>query len=88
MREIKGLAKTIRQLLSKTKYSIDYYQREYKWETKHVADLIQDFSVEFLENFEEGHERQDVADYGHYSWDRSLSAIKVVKNLSLMASNG
>ena len=66
MREIKGLAKTIRQLMSKTKYSIDYYQREYKWETKHVADLIQDFSVEFLENYEDSHERQDVADYGHY----------------------
>jgi uncharacterized protein with ParB-like and HNH nuclease domain len=66
MREIKGLAKTVRQLLSKTKYSIDYYQREYKWENKHVVDLIQDFSVEFLENFEESHERTEVAEYGHY----------------------
>ena len=31
MREIRGEAKTIRQLLSGTRYAIDYYQREYKW---------------------------------------------------------
>lgn len=66
MREIKGLAKTIRHLLSKTKYAIDYYQREFKWKTKHVVELIQDLSVEFLENYEESHERKDVAEYGHY----------------------
>lgn len=36
MREILGKAKTIRELLSGAKYSIDYYQREYRWQNKQV----------------------------------------------------
>ncbi len=66
MSEIKGLAKTVRQLLDNNKYAIDYYQREFKWETKHVVELIQDLTVEFLENYEESHQRKDVSEYGHY----------------------
>jgi hypothetical protein len=42
MREIHGDAKTIRELLSRTKYAIDYYQREYKWEDKQVHELVDD----------------------------------------------
>jgi hypothetical protein len=30
MQEIRGEFKTIRQLLSGTRYAVDYYQREYK----------------------------------------------------------
>lgn len=32
-RTIDGVAKTIAEVLEKKKYSIDYYQREYKWES-------------------------------------------------------
>jgi hypothetical protein len=32
--EILGRVKTIQQLLHNTKYSIDYYRREYKWKSK------------------------------------------------------
>jgi uncharacterized protein with ParB-like and HNH nuclease domain len=48
MREIRGDAKTIRQLLSGAKYAIDYYQREYRWEKKQVQELIDDLSDKFL----------------------------------------
>jgi uncharacterized protein with ParB-like and HNH nuclease domain len=65
-REIDGKGRTIRELLAGRKYSIDYYQREYKWQTKQVAELIDDLSSKFLESYETGHERSDVADYGHY----------------------
>lgn len=34
MKEILGKAKTIRELLGGTKYSIDYYQREYRWQPR------------------------------------------------------
>ena len=44
-REIDGKGRTIRELLAGRKYSIDYYQREYKWQQKQVADLI--FSQKF-----------------------------------------
>jgi len=65
-REVDGKGRTLRELLGGRKYSIDYYQREYKWQSKHVAELIEDLVGKFLESFEEGHERSAVAEYGHY----------------------
>jgi len=65
-REIDGKGRTVRELLTNRKYSIDYYQREYKWQQKQVAELIEDLSAKFLESHEEGSERSAVADYGHY----------------------
>jgi hypothetical protein len=66
MREIRGDAKTIRQLLGGAKYSIDYYQREYKWQTKHVTELLDDLTAKFLDSYDPGDERSEVANYGHY----------------------
>ena len=66
MREIDGKAKTIHQLLNNAKYSIDYYQREYKWGQKQVQELIDDLSQNFLDDYEVGHERSEVENYGHY----------------------
>ncbi len=40
MREIRGDAKSIRALLGGSKFAIDYYQREYRWETKQITELI------------------------------------------------
>ena len=53
-REIDGKGRTIRELLAGRKYSIDYYQREYKWQKKQVAELIDDLAAKFLESHEEG----------------------------------
>lgn len=65
-REVDGKGRTIRELLGGKKYSIDYYQREYKWQSKQVTELIDDLAGKFLESYEENHERSVVADYGHY----------------------
>lgn len=65
-REIDGKGRTIRELLAGRKYSIDYYQREYKWQQKQVAELIDDLAAKFVESHEEGNERSAVAEYGHY----------------------
>lgn len=65
-REIRGVSKTVRELLSGTKYSIDYYQRDYKWTTKQVQELIEDLVGRFEEDYDERHERPEVAKYGHY----------------------
>src|SRR5262249_9370252 len=46
--------------------SIDYYQREYKWQQKQVSELLEDLAAKFLESHEEGDDRSAVADYGHY----------------------
>jgi uncharacterized protein with ParB-like and HNH nuclease domain len=66
MKEILGDSKTICQLLKGNKYFIDYYQREYKWETKQIQELLQDLTGKFLYDFEPNHERQAVENYGHY----------------------
>jgi hypothetical protein len=65
-REIDGKGRTVRELLAGRKYSIDYYQREYKWQQKQVAELLDDLTAKFLESHEEDNERSAVADYGHY----------------------
>ena len=65
-REIDGKGKTVRELLAGRKYSIDYYQREYKWHSKQVTELIDDLAAKFLESYEPDHERDAVAAYGHY----------------------
>src|SRR5262249_36534042 len=65
-RAVDGKGRTIQELLAGHKYSIDYYQREYKWEHKQVAELIDDLTDKFLESHEAGNERSAVQDYGHY----------------------
>jgi hypothetical protein len=65
-REIDGKGRSVRELLAGRKYSIDFYQREYKWQKKQVSELLDDLAGKFLEYYEEGHERSAVADYGHY----------------------
>ena len=66
MRKIDGEARTIRELLSGAKYSIDYYQREYRWQTKQVAELMDDLISRFQEEYEPTHPREAVEGYGHY----------------------
>lgn len=66
MKEILGKAKTIRELLGGAKYSIDYYQREFRWQTKQMTELIDDLSAKFLESHEADDERGAVEHYGHY----------------------
>lgn len=65
-REIDGKGRTVRELLAGRKYSIDYYQREYKWQAKQVRELIDDLTGKFLESHESGNDRSAVAGYAHY----------------------
>lgn len=66
MREILGKAQTVRELLKGVKYSIDYYQREYKWHDKQIRELVDDLTGKFLEEYDPSHARNKVADYPHY----------------------
>ena len=54
------------KLLQGVKYSIDYYQREYRWEAKQVRDLLNDLVEMFLEGYEPGVSRAEVAEFPHY----------------------
>lgn len=66
MKKIEGSPKNLKQLLQNTKYSIHYYQREYMWQRKHIEELIDDLTSEFLEYYKTSDPRQAVVDYGAY----------------------
>ncbi len=42
MRKIDGTTKTIRELFTGVKYTINYYLREYQWQTMQIIKLIKD----------------------------------------------
>lgn len=66
MKKIEGSPKNLKQLLQNTKYSIHYYQREYMWQRKHIEELIDDLTSEFLKYYQPNDSRPAVADYGAY----------------------
>ena len=60
MKKIEGSPKNLKQLLQNTKYSIHYYQREYMWQRKHIEELIDDLTSEFLEYYKTDDPRQRI----------------------------
>lgn len=66
MQTILGDAKNIRKLLTGTKYAIDYYQREFRWQTKHISELIGDLIAAFEGSFDPDHDRRQVSKYNTY----------------------
>lgn len=68
MADIQVQRRSVRELLG-SKFTIDYYQREYRWEKKQIIELLDDL----CETFEESHgssgsnkDREDVKNYAHY----------------------
>lgn len=66
MTRIDSNAKTIRELLANTKYHLDYYQREYSWQTKQIIELLDDLSRNFLESYTENDTLANINSYTHY----------------------
>ncbi len=58
--------KSVRELLNGQKYAIDYYQREFLWQTKHIQELLEDLCSQFSLNYEPTHTRSEVESYSHY----------------------
>jgi hypothetical protein len=66
MNKIDAYPKTVRELLEKAKYRIDYYQREYKWKKENISALLEDLEGKFLLSYDEVHSRTKVQEYPHY----------------------
>lgn len=47
MSDITAKEKSVQSILSE-KYTVDFYQREYKWEEKHVVELVRDLVDAFI----------------------------------------
>ncbi|MEQ1750254.1 MAG: DUF262 domain-containing protein [Prosthecobacter sp.] len=58
--------KTVQDLLKDEKFSIDDYQREYKWDKKQIEELISDLTSKFLSHYQPGHETKAVSGYDNY----------------------
>jgi uncharacterized protein with ParB-like and HNH nuclease domain len=65
-RDIDGKGRTLWELFDNRRYAIDTYQREYKWQTKQLVELVDDLCGKFLEYYDSRQEREAVAAYGHY----------------------
>ena len=65
MKKIDAKPKTLEELLSQ-KYTIDYYQREYKWQTQQILELLEDLKERFIESYDDKHERREVENYSRY----------------------
>ncbi len=66
MKEILGDVKNLRSLLGGAKFAIDYYQREYRWATKQVAELVEDIAEKFKESYSPQDDRGSVGNYSRY----------------------
>lgn len=64
--DISGREKTVRRLLDNVKYTIDYYQREYKWQAKNITELLSDLAYKFEDYYSINHSRKLVRNYGAY----------------------
>ncbi|WP_122413841.1 DUF262 domain-containing protein [Pseudomonas viridiflava] len=57
-------------------YSLPYFQREYKWEPRHFAELINDVQEGFLLVFDPTHQRTQVASYPPYFLGSIITSVE------------
>ena len=58
--------RSVRELLQGQSFSIDEYQREYKWEEKNIVELITDLQEKFLSCYRPEDSLQSVSNYENY----------------------
>lgn len=57
---------SINRLLKEQKFTIDYFQREYRWQEKHIKLLVEDLTNTFLKSYNPEHKPAEVANYQSY----------------------
>lgn len=58
--------RSLRELLDRQSFSIDEYQREYKWEKENIDELLSDLQAKFYSHYKAGDETTVVSGYGEY----------------------
>jgi uncharacterized protein with ParB-like and HNH nuclease domain len=61
-----GKEKSLSELLNNKKYTVPFYQREYRWKKQQINELISDITGEFMEFYNNEDPRSAVANYGCY----------------------
>jgi uncharacterized protein with ParB-like and HNH nuclease domain len=57
---------TLKKILSGRRFTVDYFQREYRWGRKQIEQMINDLQTTFEEFYDPSHDLSDVANYGYY----------------------
>lgn len=58
--------RSVQLLLQSQSFSIDEYQREYKWEKENIDELLSDLQAKFYSHYKPGDETTAVSNYGEY----------------------
>ena len=58
--------RNVKDLLQSRSFSIDEYQREYKWEKENIDELLSDLQATFFTHYKPGDETRAVSSYGEY----------------------
>ena len=58
--------RSVQQLLQSQSFSIDEYQREYKWERENIDELLSDLQGKFNSAYKPGDDTKKVSSYGEY----------------------
>jgi len=64
--KIEAHDRSVEEVLDNKKYTVDYFQREYKWEEKHIEQLVFDLTSAFFNEYKPEHQRADVEKYNVY----------------------
>ena len=64
--KIEATDTSISKLLKEQKFFIDYFQREYRWQEKHIKQLVEDLTTTFVKSYKNGDKRSEVANYQNY----------------------
>jgi uncharacterized protein with ParB-like and HNH nuclease domain len=65
MQKVDGYPKSLSEILNE-RYTIPYYQREYRWEQKQIGELVFDLLNEFRIHYKNGEDLSYVKNYGIY----------------------
>ena len=66
MSNINEISRNRVEILDNKKYSIEYYQREYRWGEEQIVELLTDLEDKFFEDYEDSHQRINVKNYPPY----------------------
>lgn len=64
--KIEAHDRSITEVLDDKKYTVDYFQREFKWEERHIEQLVSDLTSSFLNEYRIEHKRKDIENYNSY----------------------
>ena len=64
--KIEAHERDLSHVLENKKYTVDYLQRVYNWQRKHIEQLITDLTNAFLNEYQEGDTRTDGENYNNY----------------------